>query len=362
MTCENEKTTAAPLAIRATIALALALLASIAIAAERAEGFIYFQNGIVINHTDNDGTNFTPVDMSPWTVEEKQTGGLSFAVYGGYIYWTSTYSGQIGRAHADGSDFTPSFIALPQPSGRVGDLAVNGSGIYWSCGGYPCGFGAIGHADLDGGNVNPNFIVTPSWLLGGALAADEQGIYWTGHSPEFPGTTTIGHANADGTNVDPDLVSFPPDPLRTPALSLAVSYSHIYWSDQGGYGGPIGRANLDGTGVNLYLVPNGALGTPSIAVEGDHLFYANDESVGRMNLDGTGIEPNFIKPERTIQIADVDADTLASTNTNADCDAAIKALKKAKKKLRKADTRAETKRAKKKVKKARWAKNEACSD
>ncbi len=68
------------------------------------------------------------------------------------------------------------------------------------------------------------------------------------------------------------------------------------WSDTVAAGG-IGRANLDGTGVNQsFAATNGyACG---VAVDGSHLYWANRDAgtIGRANLDGNlaSVDQSFI--------------------------------------------------------------------
>ena len=79
-------------------------------------------------------------------------------------------------------------------------------------------------------------------------------------------------------------------------LSVAVGDSHIYWTNYtGGNGSPVetslGRANLDGTGVD-----QGFIGGPviDVAAEADHIYWMGSGSIGRANPDGTGIDRGFI--------------------------------------------------------------------
>src|SRR5919201_4463873 len=69
----------------------------------------------------------------------------------------------------------------------------------------------------------------------------------------------------------------------------------IYWANSDGGGGTIGRANLDGTGVNQSFI-TGASHPCGVAVNSSHVFWGNDSgsSVGRANLSGTGVSQGFI--------------------------------------------------------------------
>jgi virginiamycin B lyase len=80
------------------------------------------------------------------------------------------------------------------------------------------------------------------------------------------------------------------------ALTLvfaASAHAYVYWGDY--QGGSIGRANLDGTGVNDGFIQTG--GHPNaVAVNSTHVYWSNETTgtIGRANLDGTEVEPNFI--------------------------------------------------------------------
>jgi virginiamycin B lyase len=113
-------------------------------------------------------------------------------------------------------------------------------------------------------------------------------IYWSNF-----GDTTIGRANLDGTGVDKTFI----DPNGSPT-GLAVDEAHVYWASP--FGGAdlidsIGRANLDGTGVDHNFIAGANLPT-AVAVDDAHVYWANwgTDSIGRANLDGTGVDQGLI--------------------------------------------------------------------
>jgi virginiamycin B lyase len=112
-------------------------------------------------------------------------------------------------------------------------------------------------------------------------------IYWA-NDGEGAGAT-IGRANLDGSGVNQSFITGASEPN-----GVAVNGSHIYWANR--TTGTIGRANLDGTGVNEFFI-TGADRPDGVAVDGSHIYWANDEAngtIGRANLDGTGVDQYFI--------------------------------------------------------------------
>ncbi len=86
--------------------------------------------------------------------------------------------------------------------------------------------------------------------------------------------------------------------LLVSALPLAAradvrAGGHMYW---GTNSGDIGRANLDGTGVNRHFIRGAAVSLGGIAIYRHHIYWAdtNRDTIGRANLDGTGVTPNFL--------------------------------------------------------------------
>ena len=74
-------------------------------------------------------------------------------------------------------------------------------------------------------------------------------LYWG--NPTIETIPTIGRANLDGTGVDQRFIT---ELTGSNPWGVAVNATHIYWSNFAI--GTIGRANLDGTGVNERLIEN----------------------------------------------------------------------------------------------------------
>jgi hypothetical protein len=79
------------------------------------------------------------------------------------------------------------------------------------------------------------------------------------------------------------------------ALTLTLAFApraeaFVYWANESR---TIGRANLDGTGVDRSFIPAG--GFPGVAVDAAHVYWTNEfGTIGRANLDGTGVDHSFI--------------------------------------------------------------------
>jgi hypothetical protein len=81
------------------------------------------------------------------------------------------------------------------------------------------------------------------------------------------------------------------------AALLAVASTadaFVYWGNNSG--GTIGRAELEGGGVEQSFIPLPAGSQPcGVVVDGDHIFWADGVSkIGRAKIDGTDVDPSFI--------------------------------------------------------------------
>ena len=145
-----------------------------------------------------------------------------------------------------------------------------------------------------GGNLPRRAVLLLAALLAAFLVLApraEAFVFWAGVGGD------IGRANLDGTGVDKSFITLKGKAL---AMGVAVDASHVYWSDFNT--GAIGRANLDGTGVD----PRFITGAPptGVAVDDAHIYWTNTEttnsqllgggSIGRANLDGSGVDQQFI--------------------------------------------------------------------
>jgi virginiamycin B lyase len=180
----------------------------------------------------------------------------------GHVYWStidfSGLPGTIGRANLNGTMADQNFIPGATQPFASPEVAVDAAHIYWT----DERAGTIARANLDGTGLDQSFI--------------------TGVSDTGGGTVTVPKDGGPGTS-------------NFPALRVAVDAAHVYWTNSAT--GTIGRANLDGSGVNQNFI--GGLGsgvnpTGGVAVDAAHVYWANAQTIGRANLDGTAMNLNFI--------------------------------------------------------------------
>src|ERR671911_356892 len=105
-------------------------------------------------------------------------------------------------------------------------------------------------------------------------------VYWANN-----GGGTIGRANLDGSGVDQSFITGAGEPV-----GVAVDGEHVYWT-----AGTIGRANLDGSGVDQSFI-TGASFPVGVTVDAQHVYWDNldTDSIGRADLDGSDINQSFI--------------------------------------------------------------------
>jgi virginiamycin B lyase len=273
--------------------------------ASGADAFVYWDNyssgtPTIVGRANLDGSgvnpSFIPGADNPCGV----------AVDAHYIYWAVGTGTTIARANLDGSNVNPNFITgATNPCG----VAVDGQHIYWANGGGAGpGGSTIGRANLDGASASQSFITGAD--IPDAVAVDGTYIYWANRGPQYAGNATIGRAKLDGTSINESFITGASSPC-----GIAVDGAHVYWTNQPvvnsmGYikfeTNTIGRANLDGGSPNQSFI-TGLPGTPmpptlcGLAVDSAHLYWTLDEgfgafvpSIGRANLDGSGVNEGFI--------------------------------------------------------------------
>lgn len=110
-------------------------------------------------------------------------------------------------------------------------------------------------------------------------------VYWANRD-----ANSIGRANLDGKGVNQRFITRAISPR-----GVALDRSHIYWvSAPFGGGGTIGRANLTPSQIKPHFV-GGDIAPNGIAVGAGHIYFTDfSDLIGRVNLDGSGLEPSFI--------------------------------------------------------------------
>jgi virginiamycin B lyase len=276
-------------ALGGRIALMVAALACLMLAfASRADAFVYWTE---LTREGDIGRANLDGNLGSVTPEFIEAGEFSEpcgspAVDGTHIYWAdsnlSENAGLIGRANLDGTNVEPDFIRLPADNTPCG-VAVNGTHIYW---GNRVVFGAtdtIGRANLDGSGANPAFIGGARSPQGVAIGGGR--IFWSNFEGGSIGVATLG-----GTGVNQKFVFG----STLNAGGVAVDSAHLYWANE--VLSPvhsIGRANLDKSAATNNFIP-----TPDqpagVAVDNAHIYWGNPDSIGRANLNGSGVNQGFI--------------------------------------------------------------------
>ena len=295
---------------RPTLATGLTVLAALVVSspalAPRAEAFIYWTGPGGIGRANLDGAG---VDESfvvaPGTMPDVAVGAR-------HIYWTESptigLQFLIERAKLDGTaahrtvDRT---VVYTMPDEIVRDVTVEDKHIYWAwtkIGPGPNSTDGIGRANLDGSARDRTFI-GPTIGTGvgfGSVAVDRSHIYWTHSVSDGIASDGIARANLDGTGVDQNFITG-----LDRAVYLTVEGEHLYWvrnpdtepPNTGPPTGTIGRASIDGTGVEEnFFTP--APATPEyiegIAIDDQHIYWTTYGAIGRVNLDGSQVDRSFI--------------------------------------------------------------------
>ena len=186
-----------------------------------------------------------------------------------FVYWTNENGTTLGRANLDGTGASESFITGASSPVAV---AVDGQHVYW----INLGADAISRANLDGTGADQSFITGAADPFG--VAVDAQHIYWTNAH-----ANSIGRANLDGSGV---------------SQSFIVGASGADWGGGRRPAHLLGqlRRQLDRAREprrqrrNQFFI--GAADPTGVAVDGQHIYWANasTDTIGRANLDGSGVD------------------------------------------------------------------------
>jgi HYR domain len=152
-----------------------------------------------------------------------------------------------------------------------------------------------------GGARTPDQGVNNAFIAAGGQARDVlvngSYIYWV-----LRNERRIGRANIDGTGVNPNFIVLPGDnePGQfggTPG-GITTDGTHLYWtieSDEASVVGFVSKATLDGALVSRQLVRTGRRPV-GIAAANGQLYWANtdDNSIGTASVDGNGLNQSLV--------------------------------------------------------------------
>ena len=244
------------------------------------QGIAIDSNGKKMYWADSDVRKIQRSNLDGTEVEDLVTEGLrnplKVAVdpIAGKMYWTDI--GTIFRANLDGKNVEETVVGLDFPSAIAVD-SVAGK-LYWT----EWDTGKIHRSDPDGTNIEDVFTTGVKRILGIAVGADRQKIYWTDR--EFP--PKIQQANLDGTDIEALITT----ELSPNGIALDTSEQKIYWTNS--EAGKIQRANFDGTNIED-LVIDGLCWASGIDLDrnGGKMYWADGcAGIQRSNLDGTDVE------------------------------------------------------------------------
>ena len=243
-------------------------------------GIAVDEKGGKIYWADSDTRRIQRSNLDGTEIEDLVTEGLrnplKVAVdpIGGKIYWTDI--GTIFRADLDGKNVEETVVGLDFPSAIVVD-SVAGK-LYWT----EWKTGKIHRSDLDGANIEDVFTTGVKRILGIAVGANQQKLYWTDR--QFP--PKIQRANLDGTDIEIVITT----ELHTNGIALDTSEQKIYWTNS--EAGKIQRSNFDGTDIEDFVI-DGLCWPSGIALDmdGGKMYWADGcTGIRRSNLDGTDVE------------------------------------------------------------------------
>jgi virginiamycin B lyase len=253
--------------------LATAFLALTATFTSRADAFVYWGNfDGTVGRANLDGTN----------VEESFIAGgdnvCGVAVNATHIYWANVSGTGIGRANLDGTGVDQSLIDATDPCG----VAVSATHVYWA----NSSANTIGRANLNGTGAGQNFVTGASEPCG--VAVDGTYLYWAND-----GSDSIGRAElSNPATADQGFITGADSPC-----GVAVNATHLYWTNTFGVLDTIGRASLGNPGgANQSFITSAPDSSPcGVATNAKHIYWASrNGSIGRANLNGTGVDPSFI--------------------------------------------------------------------
>ena len=292
--------------MRRVLILALVLTGTLLLAPQ-AGAYIYWSSynsgNSTVGRADLDGLN-----ANQSLVDGIYFGG-GVATDGAHVYWgesggnpASPGPGAIGRANTDGTSPDHHFLSSGTPCGVFALEATSTSDLWWQ--GSSCSSGNSFITHHSGAGYVP---VGSSANYSCGFDVDASHIYYSERR-------YIVRANLDGSGVDPTWLDLG---AGNEACAVTVDVGHVYWTyslprDANLQSHGIGRADIDGDESSIdpaflggiFFGGTGA-GSADIAVAGDFIYWINQQSgaavpytaigsIGRANLNGTGVDQDFI--------------------------------------------------------------------
>ncbi len=210
--------------------------------------------------------------------------GIALDGANGKFYWIDDGLDKIVRADLDGNNIEDVVnTGLNNPINLALDLA--NSAVYWT----DASDQSIKKADLGGLNQNIMTILDFADGLriptGIALDLTENKLYWADRN-----TQTISRADLDGNNIE-QILDNAFDGVDTPeGIAVDVNNGKIYWADGAGF---IGEANLNGSNSDDTFI-TGITNPVSVVVDPvfGKIFFGTTGAGGDIrsaNLDGSGV-------------------------------------------------------------------------
>lgn len=186
--------------------------------------YIYWSDSVAktIGRAKLDGSGVEPTFMT--NVED--VGPI--AVDGSYIYWGT--DAEIGRApKASGSPQEPEFIKGDNCPRAATGLAAAEGWIFWT----DSDNGLVGRVSAAGGTCQAGVgVVDQNLQQPRAVAANNGQLFWTGTS-EFDGYSYLMKATTNGGMLTPEFIALDPDQTEDIlGVGAAADDAHLYWSTE----------------------------------------------------------------------------------------------------------------------------------
>ena len=279
----NSRTSAPGTTVRRSgVTLALLLALGLFLTAS-AEALVYWANG---GKNTIGRATLSGAGAHPFIFGADNPCGV--AVNGSHVFWvnrgdpSAVTTSHIGRANLNGTGVNQKFI--PNIGMEACGVDVNGTHIFWGNAFVQgvAGGGTIGRANLNGSGADPDFIDNQGGAVCGVDATNSF-LYWANQ-----GDFRISRGALDGSFDQPNYVAG-----VGIVCGVAVNSTHMHWASEGF--AAIGRAPIPPfSQENMFI--DTQFGSPcGVALNGTHLFWADGADIGRANINGSGVDLSFIR-------------------------------------------------------------------